>query len=221
MSALPSRRHDLLTEVLLTPTTGPELLATALRGGRALPEDGTSRPADPKSRSRAAVLIGAARAVLLSGTQISVAQVAAAAGMAKSVVQRQFTSADQILTALMVAEIDRVSAQLAGADLSEALAQAAMEISENPLLEAIGAEDSAVLAMLSRVDVRSAGWSRVAAAVDELLWRSGRTGTPIVLRWLGSFVTAPAEEADIYADVDVLVAGLPPRTSHATSAALR
>jgi hypothetical protein len=50
----------------------------------------------------------------------------------------------------------------------------------------------------------------VAHAVEQLLRRSGRTGTPTVLRWLSSFIIAPAEEIDIAADVEVLIAGLPP-----------
>jgi hypothetical protein len=43
-----------------------------------------------------------------------------------------------------------------------------------------------------------------------MLQRGGLTGTPTVLRWLSSFITAPADLADIEADVAILVSGLPP-----------
>ena len=84
-----------------------------------------------------------------------------------------------------------------------------MAVSEHPLLEALGGQDTTTLAVLARVDVRTPGWARVAYAVEQLLRRAGRAGTPTVLRWLSSFVIAPADEIDIAADVAVLVAGLP------------
>jgi hypothetical protein len=83
-------------------------------------------------------------------------------------------------------------------------------VSEHPLLEALGSHDPTALSVLARVDVRSDGWARIAQATDRLLVRHGRRGTPTVLRWLSSFVIAPAEAADIAADVSVLLAGLPP-----------
>lgn len=137
-------------------------------------------------------------------------EVATAAGVAKATVYNHFRAREEVLTALLVDEIDRLVADFAHLPLPEALVRAATEVSEHPLLEALGAEDTALLAALSRVDVRSVGWIRVAEAVEATLRRNHRRGTPTVLRWLASFVTAPADLSDIEADVEVLVAGLPP-----------
>lgn len=162
------------------------------------------------ARSRAAILTGAGRAVELSGTRMSMAQVAAAAGVAKATLYNHFRTREDVLNSLLVAEIDRLIGRIGHLELSEALLQAAVAISEHPLLEALGGEETATLAALARVDVRSTGWMRVAEATGVLLARHGRRGVPTVLRWLSSFVIAPAEACDIRGDVAVLVAGLPP-----------
>lgn len=172
-------------------------------------------------RSRTAILDGARRAVEVSGTKITMAQVAAAAGVAKATLYNHFRARDQVLLALMVDEIDRAVAAIAHLELADALTQAALLVSEHPLLEALAAEDTATLAALARVDVRSDGWIRVAEATESLLNRSGRWGTPTVLRWLSSLVIAPADERDIAADVEVLVAGLPFRPVDSISDVLR
>jgi AcrR family transcriptional regulator len=211
MKASSARRNDPLTEILLTPTTASVMPAAARR--RAAELGMTPRPTRAGAalaRSRTALLDGARRAVTVSGTRISMAQVAAAAGVAKATIYNHFRTRDDVLSALLVAEIDRVISDLAHLELSQALIRAATEISEHPLLEALGGEDMATLAALSRVDVRSVGWIRVAEAVEAALYRNGRRGTPTVLRWLSSFVVAPADLSDIQADVEILIAGLPP-----------
>jgi hypothetical protein len=45
--------------------------------------------------------------------------------------------------------------------------------------------------------------------VSAVLADDGRTGAEFVLRWLASFVLAPAPPAEIAADVAILLAGLP------------
>jgi AcrR family transcriptional regulator len=214
MSATPSRRTDPLTDILLRPTTTGSLSAAAISRARELgqqPSDLPNRAGNALARSRSAILAGAGRAVEVSGTRLSMAQVAAAAGVAKATLYNHFRTREDVLSSLMIAEIDRLIGEVAHLDLPEALSRAALAVSEHPLLEALGGEDTATLAFLARVDVRSIGWKRVAEATDAMLSRTGRRGTPTVLRWLSSFVTAPAEEPDIAADVAVLIAGLPPR----------
>jgi hypothetical protein len=115
-----------------------------------------------------------------------------------------------VLAALLLDEVDRLVATVSRLELAQALTAAAVAVSEHPLLEALGGQDTTTLAVLARVDVRTPGWARVARAVELLLRRSGRAGTPTVLRWLSSFIIAPADEIDIAADVAVLLSGLPP-----------
>jgi AcrR family transcriptional regulator len=212
MSASTPRSLDPLSDALFRPTSdGAASSAVRLRAQEISQHSGVpSRAGNAMARSRAAILSGAGRAVELSGTRMSMAQVAAAAGVAKATLYNHFRTREDVLNSLLVAEIDRLIGQLGHLELSEALLQAAVAISEHPLLEALGGEDTDTLAVLARVDVRSTGWMRVAEATEVLLARHGRRGAPTVLRWLSSFVIAPAEVCDIRADVAVLVAGLPP-----------
>jgi AcrR family transcriptional regulator len=215
MSSTPLRRSDPLTEILLRPTTGAAVPTQDLRDRAA---SIASHPAAPRTRagsglgrSRAAIVDGARRAVIVSGTRVSMAQVAAAAGVAKATLYNHFRTREDVLEAVLLAEIDAVIADVGHRELSLCLIRAATLVSEHPLLEALGEHDTDVLAAMARVDVRSAGWNRVAAAIETVLSRSGKRGTPTVLRWLSSFVLAPADLEDIAADVAILVAGLPPR----------
>lgn len=162
------------------------------------------------ARSRAAILDGARNAVEANGTKITMAQVAARGGVAKATLYNHFRAREDVLAALLLDEIDRLVASVWQLELSQALNRAAVAVSEHPLLEALGGQDTTTLAVLARVDTRAPGWARVARAVDGLLRRSGRGGAPTVLRWLSSFLIAPADEIDIAADVAVLMAGLPP-----------
>jgi AcrR family transcriptional regulator len=173
------------------------------------PTGASSRTAGPMARSRAAILDGARAAVEANGTKITMAQVAARGGVAKATLYNHFRAREDVLAALLLDEIDRLVSSVARLELSRALTVAAVAVSEHPLLEALGGQDTTTLAVLARVDVRTPGWARVAHAVERLLHGSGRTGTPTVLRWLSSFIIAPADEIDIAADVDVLLAGLP------------
>lgn len=165
--------------------------------------------AGPMARSRAAILDGARAAVEENGTKISMAEVAARGGVAKATLYNHFRAREDVLAALLLDEVDRLVSAVAHLELFQALTYAAVAVSEHPLLEALGGQDTITLAVLARVDVRTAGWARVATAVEHLLRRAGRGGTPTVLRWLSSFVIAPADEIDIKADVAVLLSGLP------------
>jgi len=213
MNAVPERRLDPLTDILLRPTT----VGTATAASAAMARTLVDQPGRPKSRaaaamarSHAAILQGAARAVEMDGTRVSMAQVAAAAGVAKATLYNHFRTREDVLTGLLLVEIDRLIAEIAHLPLEVALVRAAAAVSDHPLLEALGGADFATLAVLARVDVRTAGWGRVASALDAMLQRRGLSGTPTVLRWLSSFITAPADLADIEADVAILVTGLPP-----------
>jgi AcrR family transcriptional regulator len=210
-------RRDPLSEVLLRPTTVtapahvviPQALDVA-RMYDAAPVPSSARPGAAMARSRAAILAGAYKSVEVSGTRITMAQVAAAAGVAKATLYNHFRTRDEVLAALLTAEVDRAIEQLEHLELHEALCRAAALISEHPLLESLGGEPQ-ILSSLSHIDVRVGGWRQIAEAVDALLARHGLRGTPTILRWLSSFVLSPADSADIALDVQVLMAGLPAR----------
>lgn len=209
----PRRRPDPLVDIVLCPTTGQALPAVPVpvdRDAVGGPTETAAPRTSPAARSRAAIMVGARAAVLANGSSITMAQIAARAGVAKATLYNHFRAREDVLAELLLTEIDQLIASVAHLPLPVALNRAAVAISEHPLLEALGSHDAGALAVLARVDVRSAGWGRVAQATERLLARRGRRGTPTVLRWLASFVLAPADSDDIAADVSVLVAGLPP-----------
>lgn len=170
---------------------------------------GASRSAHAMARSRSAILDGARQAVAVDGVKITMGQVATTAGVAKATLYNHFRTREDVLGALLIDELQGLVAALSGLALPEALTRAAVAVSEDPLLEALGGQDMTTLAALARVDVRTPGWALVADALDRMLRQAGRGGTPTVLRWLSSFVIAPAESRDIAVDVAVLLTGLP------------
>jgi len=225
MKHSPQPRQDPLTDVLLRPTAvaasvgdAPLRRAASQRSGvvgaASVGEPVPAKPADgcrggaAMARSRSAILQGARRTIELSGTKITMANVAAASGVAKATLYNHFRTREDLLGAVLIDEVDRLVAAIGPLDLVSALAYAATAVSEHPLLEALG-NDPAILAELARVDVGSVGWAHVAEATDKVLNRAGRGGTPTVLRWLSSFVIAPGDERDIASDVAVLETGLP------------
>lgn len=202
-----------LFDTLFRPTTPtssrPPLAASAapvrVRGTR-------SRAGNAMDRTRAALLAGAGRAVEVDGTRITMAQIAAAAGVAKATLYNHFRTREAVLAALVVAEVERLVAAADGAALGTALADAALALSDHPLRRALARLEPAAIAALARIDLSAAGWATARAAVDAALAAAGYGGTDTVLRWLASFVVTPADQDVIGRDVEVLLAGLPART---------
>lgn len=162
-------------------------------------------------RSRAALLDGARKAVVVAGTRITMSQVAAAAGIAKATLYNHFRTRDAVLSALLDAEVDAVLAVLVDRPLPEALAAAASALSDHPLLGTLNRLEPGTAAVLARVDLTHPVWCRVGESLSEVLAEFDRRGSQTVLRWLASFVLAPASPAAIARDVEVLIAGLPSR----------
>ena len=204
-----------LFDTLFRPTTAPPALASAAP----VRAPGTrTRAGNAMTRTRAALLAGAARAVEVSGTKITMAQVAAAGGVAKATLYNHFRTRDAVLAALVVAQVDNLVAAQQGKPLEAALTDAATTISAHPVRRGLARVEPAALAALARIDPAAAGWVRAREGVAELLERTGRGGTDTVLRWLASFLLTPADASAIAADVAILVAGLPPAPAPAGSA---
>jgi AcrR family transcriptional regulator len=196
-----------LFDTLFRPTTA----APAVTSAAPVRAAGTrTRAGNAMPRTRAALLTGAARAVEVSGTKITMAQVAAAGGVAKATLYNHFRTRDAVLAALVVAQVDALVAAHADKPLEAALTAAAIDICDHPVRRGLARLEPAALAALGRIDRSADGWAHARAGVAELLARSGRGGVDTVLRWLASFLVAPAGRAAIAADVAVLVTGLPP-----------
>jgi AcrR family transcriptional regulator len=197
-----------LIDTLFRPTTMSPLAASAAP----VREKGThTRAGNAMSRTRAALLAGAGRAVEVSGTKITMAQVAAAGGVAKATLYNHFRTREAVLDALVINQVDALIDAQAGKPLAEALADAATAIATSPVRRGLARVEPAVLAAVGRVDLVTAGWRRAREAVDAALAAAGREGTDTVLRWLASFLITEADLDAIHSDLSVLLTGLPER----------
>jgi AcrR family transcriptional regulator len=195
-----------LFDTLFRPTTLSPSVASALP----VRAPGTrTRAGNAMTRTRAALLTGAARAVATSGTKITMAQVAAAAGVAKATLYNHFRTREAVLAALLLHEVATIADAQAGKPLETALHDAAVAISEHPVRRGLAHLEAGALAGLAALDPSAAGWQQAREAVTEALAAAGCGGTDTVLRWLGSFLLSPADSTAIAADVAVLLAGLP------------
>lgn len=206
--------RDPLLDTLFRPTappTGAELPPhDALASAEPVRQPGTRvRAGNAMSRTRAAVLTGARGAVEANGTRITMAQVAAAAGVAKATLYNHFRTREAVLAALVHAEVRALVDGCAGQPLPEALTGVALRLSTDPAVRALAAREPGALAALAAVDVGSPGWRAAHDALAAALADAGRGGTDTVLRWLASFLTTPGTLAAIADDVAVLLAGLP------------
>lgn len=200
---------DPLFDTLFRPTSRPAA-PPAIASAPPVRQTGTrSRAGNAMNRTRAALLDGARRAVEESGTKITMAQVAAAAGVAKATLYNHFRTREAVLDALLQDEVARLVDRVDGRPLIEALAMTAAAISESPLLRTLSRVEPATVAVLGRIDRGAAGWQYARASVDAALAAHGRAGGELVLRWIASFLLTPARPAAIAADAELLLAGLP------------
>ncbi|MBE7187141.1 TetR/AcrR family transcriptional regulator [Jatrophihabitans endophyticus] len=206
---------DPLVDTVFRPTTASPALASAapvrVTGTR-------TRAGNAMSRTRTALMAGAARAVETSGTKIAMAQVAVSAGVAKATLYNHFRTREAVLNALVVDQVDTLVRAQAGKPLDAALTDAALAISSNPVRAALARLEPAALASLARIDDAAAGWRCARVGVDIALEQAGLGGSTTVLRWLASFLVSPADASAVTADVAVLLAGLPGRRSGESAA---
>jgi AcrR family transcriptional regulator len=170
------------------------------------------------SRTRAALLDGARRAVEASGTKITMAQVAAAAGVAKATLYNHFRTRDAVLSALLVDEVGNLVDRHAGEPLPTALAAAANDLSAHRLLRTLALVEPGTLVALARMDPGRPAWQIARQAVADVLAGAGYGGADLVLRWLASFVVNPSRPEAVAADVELLVASQPARVDTSAQA---
>jgi AcrR family transcriptional regulator len=168
-----------------------------------------SRAGNAMGRTRAAVLAGARRAVQVSGTKITMAQVATASGVAKATLYNHFRTRDAVLSALLVDEVTVIVDACAGRSLHDALSTAANSIAQSPTLARLAELEPSTVAQLGRIELACEGWLLARNAVSLALATDSRGGADLVLRWLASYLLSPANEESIAADIAILVAALP------------
>jgi AcrR family transcriptional regulator len=199
---------DPLLDTLFRPTTLSPRSASAAPVRQA----GTHTPAgNAMNRTRAALLDGARQAVRTSGTKLTMAQVAAAAGVAKATLYNHFRTRDAVLAALLEDEVASLIARVADRPVPEALREAATAIADSPLVRALAQREPQTLVRLARIDTTAAGWSLAREAVRGAV--SAHDGDMLVLRWLSSYLCTPAAGSDVGEEVALLLAALPDAAS--------
>lgn len=197
---------DPLFDTLFRPTTLPAAIASAppvrIVGTR-------TRAGNAMNRTRAALLDGTRRAVEVSGTKITMSQVATASGVAKATLYNHFRTREALLAALVVDEVTALVDACVDLSLADALATAANTLAENPLLRTLARLEPATLAEVGRIDYEMEAWRVARNAVAAAVARDSRGGADLVLRWLGSYVFTPANAESIAADIAILIAALP------------
>jgi AcrR family transcriptional regulator len=206
--------RDPLFDTLFRPTTVAPAIASA---APVRPAGTRSRAGNAMNRTRTALLDGARRSVEVSGTKITMAQVAAAAGVAKATLYNHFRTRDAVLAALLLDEVSKLVDEFTGQPLAEALGGAANALARHPLLRALARTEPATVGTLGCIELTTPGWQAARTAVAALLGAESRGGTDMVLRWLASYVVTPASPAAIAADLEIVVAGLPSVAGSATA----
>jgi AcrR family transcriptional regulator len=199
-----------LIDTLFRPTTAPKRAPGQVASAPPVRARGMhTRAGNAMSRTRAALLDGAARVVEVNGTKIAMAQVAAAAGVAKATLYNHFRTREAVLSAVVLDQVRRIAEGQQGKPLDGALADAAVAISANPVRRGLARVDPAALVAIARIDPHAEAWQLARAAVGAVLAGAGRGGVDTVLRWLASYLLTPGAPTAIANDVAVLVAGLP------------
>jgi AcrR family transcriptional regulator len=168
-----------------------------------------SRAGNAMGRTRQALLRGAAAAVATHGTRVTMAEVATSAGVAKATLYNHLRTREEVLQAVLTNEVQRVCAQTRDLTVADALVLAGAAISGHPIRRSLARSEPEVLARLARVDLSVDGWRLAEAEVTRRLQAVGRAGTETVLRLLSSYISTPADPANIRADVEALLNGLP------------
>jgi AcrR family transcriptional regulator len=190
----------------------------AIASAAPVPTVGThSRAGNAMGRTRAALVAGAAKAVLATGTKITMSQVATSSGVAKATLYNHFRTREAVLAALLAHEVNRLIEQISPAPLERALVEAATAISNHELVRLLARTEPATLAALAHVDTRLEGWRRVQETVQAALDREQLGGAGLVMRWLASYLTTPASAEAIVDDARMVLAGLPVHSSLVTA----
>jgi AcrR family transcriptional regulator len=198
--------RDPLFDTLFRPTA----LTPAIASAAPVRAAGTrSRAGNAMYRTRVALLDGALRSVEVNATKITMAQVAAAAGVAKATLYNHFRTREAVLSALLAAEVAKLVDEFAGLPAAEALGGAATALSRHPALRTLARIEPGTLAVIACIDPSSEGWRSAREAVATVLGANARGGTDTVLRWLASYLITPGSADAIAADLAVVLSGLP------------
>jgi AcrR family transcriptional regulator len=143
------------------------------------------------SRTRAGLLRGAATAFAATGLRATTMQaIAAAAGVAKATLYNHFRTKDDVVRALVSAQLAGLADEAAALPPGEALVLLADAVAEHPVLRTLAATDPAALVELLAADAQR--WTEVTDLLAAVL-PSDADGAGTVARWLLALVLQPAD----------------------------
>ena len=168
-----------------------------------------TRSGNAMLRTRAAILEAAATCVERQGVRrTTMSDIAATGGVAKATLYNHFRTKDDVLAALVDAQVSALAeacaAVAAEKGLAAALGLAAAEIGASPPLRRVSTSEPALLAPLA-VPGEARGWQPVHDAVAAVLTAADVPARPgqveLVLRWLLSQLLWPVDVASVGADL--------------------
>jgi AcrR family transcriptional regulator len=148
-----------------------------------------TRAGNAMGRTRQGLLAGAFRAFAEQGLRRSTMQsVAVAAGVAKATLYNHFRTKDDVVHALLAAELDRLTERASGLPLEAALVTLADELGGHPVLRRLVESEPDVL-----TSMLSVGTEQWALLVDRLAAALGvdADGAELAGRWLLGVVLQP------------------------------
>jgi AcrR family transcriptional regulator len=140
-------------------------------------------------RTRLGLLAGAARAFAEHGVRRSTMQsIAGAAGVAKATLYNHFRTKDEVATALLAAEVDRLVVLAGGLPPDQALAALSDELGAHPVLRRLAGTEPEVLTALLTVD--AGRWGELTGRLAEALG-ADQDSAELAARWLLGVVLQP------------------------------
>ena len=162
-------------------------------------------------RTRWGLLAGAARAFAEHGVRRSTMQsIAAAAGVAKATLYNHFRTKDEIVTALLAAELDRLTALAAGRPLDRALAGLSDELGAHPVLRRLASTEPELFVGL--LAVHADRWVELIGRLGGALGLDA-DGAELAGRWLLGVVLQPGRSTVRHRHAERLAGLLGPATA--------
>jgi AcrR family transcriptional regulator len=180
------------------------------------PRPTSAAPRDPRrpvtrtgvamSRTRRGLLTGARTAFAERGLKKTTMQhVAAAAGVAKATLYNHFRTKDDVATALIAFELDRLAALAAELPLTVAVPALAEEVGAHPVLRRLAEAEPETLVQMMGLDAER--WTDIVLTLGSAL-RISRPEAELVCRWLLGLVLQPGTAPERAAQAAVVTGQL-------------
>jgi len=187
---------------------------------------GRARAGNGMSRARAGILAGAASCVARYGTRkTTMGDIAREGGVAKATLYNHFRTKDDVLGALLAAQVDDCVSRIEGLDsqrgtassLAEALACAASFVAEHPVLRHLALAEPALVATIVTPGAGEL-WERARSVARDRLSLAQAAGSlharhdteemvESSLRWVVSHALWPSAAERVKADAHRIVSG--------------